>query len=113
MCLWYSIENLRLALNVIPESDKKSACFAELSLLTVALTTPPYTDAILILPAERRALYDHRGKPERRGAGLHLSVGILFSKSCQRPAVGESVGQFSAFITGEETLKVDQKYALC
>lgn len=69
---------------------------------------PSYTDAILILPAERRALNDHRGKPEQRGAGLHLSVGILFSKSCQRPAVGESVGQFSAFITGEETLKVDQ-----
>lgn len=51
-----------------------------------------------------------REKAGHGGAGLHLSMGILFSKSCQR-SPGISVGQLTVVIAGEET-KAGLKHAV-
>lgn len=51
-----------------------------------------------------------RGQRER-GAGLHLSVGILCSKSCQRPRVREC-GPVPAFTATPETTK-EERNMLC
>lgn len=51
-----------------------------------------------------------REKAGHGGAGLHLSMGILFSKSCQRSS-GRSVGQLTVVIAGEET-KAGLKHAV-
>lgn len=53
----------------------------------------------------------NRWGTDGEGRGLHLSVGILCSKSCQRPPVGESARSVSAFTT-EQNKRRPRKYAL-
>lgn len=80
---------------------------------TVALIASHTRTLFCVLPLSG-ALWMSAGRSRRgtdgEGRGLHLSVGILCSKSCQRPSVRESAGSVSAFTTGQNKRR-PRKYA--